>query len=117
SYTMIKKLHYGFRSVISFSNRLLFVPIYLGIVITLLSIVFIIGVFIEQFVFHHNPEGWNTLAIAIFFFGGFTLMNLGVMGAYIGNIFDVSRERPLYIIQEEKNFDSDEEEEQEDDTL
>ena len=52
-----------------------------------------------------NPEGWNTLAAAVFFFGGLILSTLGVVGLYIGNIFDVTKERPLYIIQETINLE------------
>ncbi len=108
SYTFGKKLEYAFRATTTFSNRVLYLPIYVGAVSAFGSLIYILFVIISWAMDVANPDGWNTLAAAVFFFGGLILSTLGVLGIYIGNIFDVAKERPLYIVQETMNLpDSD----------
>jgi dolichol-phosphate mannosyltransferase len=45
------------------------------------------------------PEGFTTLAIAIFLFSGIQLMSLGIIGEYVLRIYDETRNRPLYIVE------------------
>ncbi|RKM57830.1 glycosyltransferase [Butyrivibrio sp. CB08] len=109
SYTFLKKCEYALRAMTTFSNRILFVPIYVGSISAVGSLIYIIFVLVSWATNVSNPEGWNTLAAAVFFFGGLILSTLGVLGIYIGNIFDVTKERPLYIVQETINIPEKEE--------
>ncbi len=104
SYTFGRKVEYALRAMTTFSNRVLYVPVYVGAISAIGSLVYIIFVLISWAMHVANPEGWNTLAAAVFFFGGLILSTLGVLGIYIGNIFDVAKERPLYIVQERINI-------------
>lgn len=103
SYTFFKKCEYAIRAMTTFSNRILYVPVYIGSISAVASLIYIIFVLVCWATNVSNPEGWNTLAAAIFFFGGLILSTLGILGIYIGNIFDVTKERPLYIVQETIN--------------
>ena len=103
SYTFIKKCKYAIGIMTTFSNRILYVPIWVGAIAALFSFVYIIYVFILYFVYNANPEGWSTITAALFFFGGAILSTLGIMGIYLGNIFDMSKDRPLYAIQDSIN--------------
>jgi dolichol-phosphate mannosyltransferase len=47
--------------------------------------------------------GWTTLAILISFLGGLGFANLGLLGLYIGKVFEEVKNRPLYLIQESLN--------------
>ncbi len=105
SYTFVKKWKYAIGIMTTFSNRILYVPVWAGAICALFSFGYIIYVFILYFVFNANPEGWSTITAALFFFGGTILSTLGIMGIYLGNIFDMSKERPLYAIQECINCD------------
>lgn len=107
SYTFAKKIEYALRAMTTFSNRILYVPIYVGAISAIGSLIYVIFVLISWATNVANPEGWNTLAAAVFFFGGLILSTLGVVGLYIGNIFDVTKERPLYIVQETINLPDD----------
>ncbi|SCY75510.1 glycosyltransferase family 2 protein [Butyrivibrio sp. INlla14] len=104
SYTFGRKVEYALRAMTTFSNRVLYVPVYVGAISAIGSLIYIIFVLISWAMHVANPEGWNTLAAAVFFFGGLILSTLGVLGIYIGNIFDVAKERPLYIVQEKINI-------------
>lgn len=103
SYTFGKKVEYALRAMVTFSNRVLFIPVYLGAISVIGSLIYFIvelvclamGVFI--------PKGGNTLAL-VSLFGGLILGTLGILGIYIGNIFDVEKGRPLYIVQEKINL-------------
>ncbi len=103
SYTFRKKCRYALGIITTYSNRLLYIPIWVGALATLGAFVYIVIVFVSFFVFHANPEGWSTLVAAVFFFGGIILSTLGVIGIYVGNVFDMEKERPLFVIQETMN--------------
>jgi polyisoprenyl-phosphate glycosyltransferase len=47
--------------------------------------------------------GWASLIITIIFFGGVQLITVGVLGEYIGNIFDEVKDRPEYIVKKKVN--------------
>ena len=48
--------------------------------------------------------GWATILGCVLFFGGFQLIILGIMGEYIGRIFEETKGRPLYLVEETLNF-------------
>ena len=50
------------------------------------------------FGFSHAELGWTSIVIAIIFFGGVQLLTIGVLGQYIGILFDEIKDRPEYII-------------------
>jgi len=50
-------------------------------------------------------EGWTSVIVSIYFIGGLLLANLGIIGLYLGKVFNEVKERPLYVIKEEVNFD------------
>ncbi len=50
-------------------------------------------------------EGWTALMIAVLFMGGVQLVSLGIMGEYIGRIYNEVKRRPLYIVGEKVGFD------------
>ena len=49
--------------------------------------------------------GWSSTIITIVFLGGVQLFTIGILGEYIGNIFDETKNRPEYIIDKKINFD------------
>ncbi|MCR5595871.1 MAG: glycosyltransferase family 2 protein [Lachnospiraceae bacterium] len=103
SYTFKKKMDYAIKMMTTFSNRILYVPIHMGIFSVIVSIIYLIFVLVSYFSGVTNPEGWNTLIIFVLFFGGAILSTLGIIGLYIGNIFDMTKQRPLYVVQETIN--------------
>ncbi len=49
-------------------------------------------------------SGWTSTIMLIIFFGGVQLLTIGVLGKYIGNLFDEAKNRPEYIVAEQINF-------------
>ena len=103
SFTFVKKWKTAVGIITTYSNRPLYVSIWVGVASAVFSFIYIIYAFVQYFVYNANPEGWTTVAAAIFFFGGAILSTLGLMGIYLGNVFDMSKDRPLYAIQETIN--------------
>jgi dolichol-phosphate mannosyltransferase len=71
-----------------------FLAVLIGIVMAFWS------VFGKIFGYTAAESGWTSLMIAIIFFGGVQLLTIGVLGQYIGILFDEVKERPEYIIEE-----------------
>lgn len=62
---------------------------------------------VRYFTIGVGVEGWTSVIVSIYFIGGLLLANLGVIGLYLGKVFNEVKERPLYVVQEEVNFDED----------
>jgi len=99
----------GFLGIISHSIAPLRLAMLLGFVIAGLSFLYVIAVIVMWFAFgDYAPRGIFTIIAAIFFFGGVQLIFTGIMGEYIGAIFNQVRGRPIVIERERVNFDDDE---------
>ena len=49
-------------------------------------------------------EGWTALMIAVLFIGGVQLITVGILGEYVGRIYNEIKHRPLYVVQEYSGF-------------
>jgi len=104
-YPFRKMLKFALDGILSFSNKPLKVALNLGFVSTLFGIVMIAYVFLGKIFFPKiMVPGWTSLLIAVVFFGGVQLLTIGVIGEYISRIYDETKGRPLYIVEEEINF-------------
>ena len=101
-WTFSKLLNYGIDGVISFNNKPLRLSIYLGLLTTILGILYVITTFIQIIVGGVEVPGYFTLISAILFIGGIQLIFLGVMGEYIGRINYETKRRPHFIVAEKK---------------
>ena len=100
-YTIKKMLHLATTGVTSFSVKPLYFAVFLGFAFSALSVLYIPYV-IYAFVSGTEISGWASLIMTIVFFGGLQLIILGIIGIYIGKIFKQTKDRPCYIIQEQK---------------
>jgi dolichol-phosphate mannosyltransferase len=85
--------------IISHSNKPLILSIKFGLTLSLLSFGYGIYIIIRKF-FYDVPLGWSSIMASIFFIGGLIFANLGVIGLYLGKVFNETKKRPLYIIKE-----------------
>ena len=98
-------LKIGLNGLIGFSSRPLFLMSVIGFIIALLS--FILGVwYLFQKISGFNLTlGLTTTVILISFFAGVQLLGLGLIGEYVGRIYDEVKKRPKYILDKKINFD------------
>jgi len=104
SYNFMSLVKLGVQGLTSHSDKLLRLSIYLGMILSIVS--FIAGaVVIIRYFFYNLQPGWPSIIVSILFSTGLILFSIGVSGIYIGKIFEHTKNRPLYIIEEEINID------------
>jgi glycosyltransferase involved in cell wall biosynthesis len=103
SYNFSKLIDLAIENIISQSNKPLRISIKFGFLMTFLSFAYGMYLIIRKFMFD-IPLGWTSIMVAIFFLSGLVFANLGLLGLYIGRIFDEAKERPLYIIKDKKGW-------------
>jgi dolichol-phosphate mannosyltransferase len=103
AYTFSKRLKLALETIVSMSNKPLRITIKVGFVISFIS--FLIGAWmIVRYLMWDVPVmGWTSLIVSLYFLGGLLLSVLGILGVYMGNIFDEVKNRPLYVINEVYN--------------
>jgi glycosyltransferase involved in cell wall biosynthesis len=99
-YSLSKMLQLGMAGILSFSTKPLQLGIVVGIGFSLLSFMMMIWTVIEYFIDKSIPDGWTTLVVLLLMFSGIQLIVLGIIGAYIGGIYEEVKDRPRYIIDE-----------------
>lgn len=100
SYTFKKLRDLAIDSIISQSNKPLRLSIQFGFSISFLSICYAFWLFIRYFLYQIEVEGWTSVMVSIYFIGGLLFANLGLLGLYIGKIFDETKNRSIYVIHE-----------------
>ncbi len=100
-YSMRRTMGLAINGIIAFSKMPLTISITVGLVVALFGFLYGIYTLIVSLVQQSIPQGWPSTIALIAFLGGLQLVVLGVVGRYIGDIFDEVKHRPLYIIEEE----------------
>lgn len=98
-------LRFAIDGLVSFTTMPLRIWSYIGIVISGLAFAYILGFLIKMMFFGSGAAGFPTLIISILFLGGIQLISLGVIGEYLGRMYEEVKGRPLYIVAEEIGFD------------
>ncbi len=104
SYKFFKKIRLALDIISSQSNKPLYLSVGIGFAFVIVAVVIIIYYLINYYVFGDVIEGWTSLLISLYFIGGMLMMFLGVIGLYIGKIFDETKGRPLYVVKDRINF-------------
>ncbi len=73
----------------------------IGVLTVLGSFLLALEVIVEKYILHTTPDGWATLVILFAFFGGLQIFCLGIIGEYMGQIFNEVKGRPRYIKEKE----------------
>jgi dolichol-phosphate mannosyltransferase len=103
-YDFSRMYKFALHGITSFSKKPLQYAIFIGIIFSFLALVQIIYVLYQYFYNASAVTGFSTLAILISLFGGIQLIFMGILGEYIGSIFDEVKSRPLYIVEEKINI-------------
>lgn len=107
-YPLKKMLSFAVDGITSFSVKPLKIIANTGIIISALSIIAFLWVFIGHFVSNSATAlGWPSIMCSIWFLGGLQIFFLGIIGEYIGKIYSEAKGRPRYVIQSELFDDND----------
>lgn len=100
SYSFRKLVSLAVDTIVAHSNKPLRLSIEFGFTITFLSILYALLLIIKYFFYGVPVEGWTSVMVSIYFIGGLLFANLGILGLYIGKIFNETKNRPLYVVSE-----------------
>jgi len=104
AYNFKSLLNLAFNNIISFSDKLLKLVIKLGFLVVLVSIFLAIYYFVKFLLGDIVILGYSSLIISIWFLSGINIMIVGIVGIYVGKVFDKVKDRPNYIIKEKNNL-------------
>jgi polyisoprenyl-phosphate glycosyltransferase len=99
-YTLARLLVLALDGLISFSYVPLRLITFLGFSVSVLSMLMTIFYFVKKLLYGLSPPGFATLIVSIFFLAGIQLITLGVIGEYVGRIFEEAKRRPLYVLRQ-----------------
>lgn len=97
-YPLRKMIKLSLDAMVSFSYKPLRLASYVGFALSGASVLFLLYVFYEKFFTDRTVPGWSSLMSMSLFFHGITLVILGILGEYVGRIYDEARDRPRYIV-------------------
>ncbi|MBQ7036264.1 MAG: glycosyltransferase family 2 protein [Clostridia bacterium] len=103
-YPLKKMLRLAMDGITSFSNKPLKLATYMGFFLSGLSFIYLLVVLSQKLFGYPTAWGWASLLAVQLFFNGVMLIMLGIIGTYIGRIYEESKGRPLYIVREEIGF-------------
>jgi len=103
-YPLKKMLRFAFDAITSFSYKPLKLATYIGSTVSLGGFAYLLVVIYLKLFTATTITGWASMMAVTLFFNGVVLMMLGIIGEYIGRIYDEAKGRPLYVVREELNF-------------
>ncbi|MBI6545621.1 MAG: glycosyltransferase family 2 protein [Cyanobacteria bacterium NC_groundwater_1444_Ag_S-0.65um_54_12] len=103
-YPLRKMLKFASDGITSFSFMPLQLATYLGFIVSVLSFLAICWVLYQFLVARHTVPGWSSLMVAVLFLGGIQLITIGLIGEYVGRIYDEVKRRPLYLVRQQLGF-------------
>jgi polyisoprenyl-phosphate glycosyltransferase len=104
-YPLKKMVRFAVDGVISFSDVPLKLSSVFGFVCAVLSFALIVyGVVVKLFYPQYAIPGWASVFSVVLFLGGVQLICIGILGEYLGRVYDEIKQRPLYVVREKTNF-------------
>ena len=101
-----KLWNFALDGIASFSLVPLKVWSYFGLSVSLISLVYASIIIIRTFIFGVDVPGYASLMVAILFLGGIQLITLGIIGEYLGRVYEEVKGRPLYLVRESYGFEA-----------
>jgi glycosyltransferase involved in cell wall biosynthesis len=100
SWSLRRLLDYGIDGILSFNNKPLRLAVYVGGLVTLLSVAYVVWIIAAAVIYGVTSPGYVTLITAVLGLGGMQLAFLGIVGEYIGRIYFETKRRPHYLVKE-----------------
>ena len=97
-YPWRKMIKFALDGITSFSSAPLKLATLMGYCSSFLAFLYLCSVFVQKLL-GHTVQGWATIMVGLLFIGGIQLICLGIVGEYVGRIFNEIKQRPLYIVE------------------
>jgi dolichol-phosphate mannosyltransferase len=100
SYSLRRRINLALEIITTQSNKPLILSIRAGFTVSLLALIYAVYLVVRFFYLGVSVEGWTSTIVSIYFVGGILLAQLGIVGLYVGYVFDQTKGRPIYIVRE-----------------
>jgi dolichol-phosphate mannosyltransferase len=100
SYTLSKLIDLSINIILSFSSKPLLLIVKGGFIVSIISAISAIYLFINALVYDVTVPGWSSVMVSLWFASGILSCIIGVIGLYVGRIFNEAKGRPVYIIKD-----------------
>lgn len=97
--------NFALEGITSFSAAPLKLATYVGLITSLFAFAYGVGVIAKTLLYGDPVRGYPSLMVVILFLGGMQLMALGLIGEYLGRLYEETKQRPLYLVQEKIGLD------------
>ncbi len=101
SFGMLSLLRFSLDGLTAFTNWPLRAVSATGVLLALVGLSYSAYLTVRFMIFGHAISGWTTIVVGLLFFSGVQMISLGVVGEYIGRIFEEVKRRPLYVVKRE----------------
>jgi len=105
-YTLPNMINFAWTAATSFSILPLKASTWLGVFVTLLGLGEALHALLAKIFHWYVVPGWTSLTVLISILGGATLVSIGVLGEYVGKLYEQTKSRPLYVVSQTVNVDS-----------
>ena len=103
TYTFGKLLSLASSIIVAYSDKPLRMTIKLGFCMSALAFLYGIYILISSFLWQAPVMGWRSLMVSLYFLSGIIIVILGIIGIYLGKVFDEAKQRPLYAVRSRTN--------------
>jgi polyisoprenyl-phosphate glycosyltransferase len=97
-YSVSRLMLLALDGLISFSFVPLRIITVIGLIVSFLSLLMAVFFFVKKLIYGLSPPGFASIITSIFFLAGVQLITLGVIGEYVGRIFEEAKRRPIYVL-------------------
>jgi glycosyltransferase involved in cell wall biosynthesis len=109
-YPLRKMVRFALDGITSFSILPLRFATYVGMVTIVASLGVVVWALVAKYVQHHVVEGWTGIMIVVAVFASVQLLMVGILGEYVGRIYEEVKRRPLYLVGSKVNVTDDDDE-------
>lgn len=106
SYSLSKLVRFAFNLLLINTNKPLRLMVYWGFTMAFIASLFALYNLFAHIIGYIDMPGFTTTVFSIWFVGGVLMMQLGILGIYIGKIFDKAKGRPIYVVMDEVNVEN-----------
>lgn len=110
-YPLRKMVRFAIDGITSFSVLPLRFSTWLGVTMSVLSVLYAIWACVVHFILNGTVAGWTATVVLISLLASVQLLMIGILGEYVGRIYEEVKKRPLYVIKERVNLEKDDDDE------
>lgn len=113
SFNLLKLFELAIEGITSFTTVPLRLSTIMGFIISIITMLYLLYFLFKTLIFGDPVQGFPTLVIIILFLGGIQLLSLGIIGEYLGRIFNETKKRPVYLVNEYVGNEDDDDDDKE----